>query len=119
MSLVAVLTGCSSTERETAEQAATRFYGAVHDRQGEQACSLLAPSAAEGLSTGGQRCANAILDLELPGGQPVDTAVWGDEAQVRLSRDTVFLHRFPQGWLVRGAGCTARGEIPYRCEVTT
>ncbi|WP_433254579.1 hypothetical protein ACQPYK_13055 [Streptosporangium sp. CA-135522] len=122
MSLVAAmlltgLTGCASSDKAPAEQAVARFYTAVQERHGEQACSLLTPGAADSLGTGGQTCAKAILDLDLPGGQARDAAVWGDEAQVRLTRDTVFLHRFPQGWLVRGAGCRPRGDLPYRCEV--
>ncbi|MFI6795026.1 hypothetical protein [Streptosporangium canum] len=109
--------GCASSDRGPAEQAVTRFYTAVHDRHGDQACSLLTPEAAESLRTGGQTCAETVLGLDLPGGQVRDAEVWGDEAQVRLTRDTVFLHRFPQGWLVRGAGCRPRGDLPYRCEV--
>ncbi|MET8142570.1 hypothetical protein ABZU32_19870 [Sphaerisporangium sp. NPDC005288] len=35
----------------------------------------------------------------------------------RLADDTVFLHRFAHGRLVRAAGCTPRGERPYRCDV--
>jgi hypothetical protein len=38
---------------------------------------------------------------------------------VRLARDTVFLHRFPAGWLVRGVGCEPRKNLPYDCEVST
>ncbi|MEV4245112.1 hypothetical protein AB0J63_17060 [Streptosporangium canum] len=83
--------GCASSDRVPAEQAVTRFYTAVHDRHGEQACSLLTPEAAESLRTGGQTCAETVLDLDLPGGQVRDAEVWGDEAQVRLTRDTVFL----------------------------
>ncbi|MGV9772088.1 hypothetical protein [Streptosporangium sp. NPDC003464] len=115
--VVTGLAGCASAEKGPAEQAVTRFYAALHSRQGEQACALLAPEAAESLRTGGQTCAKAVLDLDLPGGQPREVDIWGDEAQVRLTRDTVFLHRFPRGWLVRGAGCRPRGDLPYRCEV--
>ena len=43
--------------------------------------------------------------------------VWGDTAQVHLAGDTVFLLRFPDGWRVSAAGCTPRGDAPYRCEV--
>ncbi|GAA3119993.1 hypothetical protein GCM10017600_37440 [Streptosporangium carneum] len=115
--LAVALSGCASEERSPAEQAVTRFYAAVHDRDGSRACSLLTPEAADGLSVGGQSCAKTVLELDLPGGQVREAAVWGDEAQVRLTRDTVFLHRFPRGWLVRGAGCRPRGDLPYRCEV--
>ncbi|MEV4749297.1 hypothetical protein AB0K21_23200 [Streptosporangium sp. NPDC049248] len=115
--LVACLTGCAATATAPAEQAARHFYLAVESGQGQRACSLLTPEAAESLSTGGQTCATAVLGLDLPGGRARDAQIWGDEAQVRLTGDTVFLHHFPQGWLVRGAGCRPRGERPYRCEV--
>jgi hypothetical protein len=113
------LTGCASTEEAAAGQAASRFYAALTSQNGEQACALLAPKAAESLQSGGQTCATAIGDLKLPGGQAVQVEVWGDEAQVRLARDTVFLHRFPAGWLVRGVGCEPRKNLPYDCEVST
>ncbi|MEU8380669.1 hypothetical protein, partial [Streptosporangium sp. NPDC048865] len=87
--------------------------------QADRACALLAPEAALSLRTGDQSCETAIGALDLPGGRVLGTEVWGDEAQVRLSGDTVFLHRFPEGWRVRGAGCTSRGDLPYDCEVST
>ncbi|GAA3166167.1 hypothetical protein GCM10010466_66190 [Planomonospora alba] len=113
----AALTGCASADREPAVGVAERFYAAVATGQGGRACALLAPEAAEGLRSGGQACERAVLELDLPGGAPGGAEVWGDEAQVRLARDTVFLHRFPQGWLVRAAGCRPRGALPYSCEV--
>ncbi|XVQ89797.1 hypothetical protein ACQP2K_21000 [Microbispora siamensis] len=45
--------------------------------------------------------------------------VWGDEARVRVDGDTLFLHRFPDGWRVRAAGCEPHPEQPYECEVET
>ncbi|MBB2912050.1 hypothetical protein FHS43_003330 [Streptosporangium becharense] len=117
--LTASLTGCASADDVPAREAALRFYGAVEGGQGERACALLAPEAAESLRTGGETCAAAVAQLDLPGGEVLGVQVWGDEAQVRLTRDTVFLHRFPAGWLVRGAGCRSRGDLPYDCEVRT
>jgi hypothetical protein len=115
--LAACLTGCASAATQPVEQAARQFYANLEGHRGEQACALLAPEAAEGLRAGDQTCATAILQLDLPGGEVRGSEVWGDEAQVRLARDTVFLHRFPQGWLVRGAGCEPREDLPYECEV--
>ncbi|MFC4058855.1 hypothetical protein ACFOWE_11150 [Planomonospora corallina] len=113
----AALTGCASAEREPALRTVGHFYAAVAAGQGERACALLAPEAAEGVRSGGRTCGQAVLELDLPGGAPGTAEVWGDEARVRLARDTVFLHRFPQGWLVRAAGCRPRGALPYSCEV--
>jgi hypothetical protein len=117
--LAACLTGCTAEAARPAEQAARQFYATVEGHRGEQACALLAPEAAKSLEAGDQTCATAILQLDLPGGEVRGTEVWGDEAQVRLARDTVFLHRFPTGWRVRGAGCEPRENLPYDCEVST
>jgi hypothetical protein len=117
--LVACLTGCAPATTLPAEQTTRQFYATLEGHRGEQACALLAPEAAKGLETGDQTCATAILRLDLPGGEVRGTEVWGDEAQVRLARDTVFLHRFPAGWRVRGAGCEPRENLPYDCEVST
>ena len=112
------LAGCSSAgEGAQALAAAEGFYAAISTRRAEQACSLLSPRAREGQERGDETCASSILGLRLPGGRPVETRVWGDEAQVRLSADTVFLHRFAGGWLVRAAGCAPREARPYSCQV--
>ncbi|MFI0417244.1 hypothetical protein [Spongiactinospora sp. 9N601] len=101
-----------------AQAAAARFLDAVRDGQGAAACALLAPEAAESLAEEEGGCASAVLRLGLPGGGTVrQVSVWGDEAQVRLTTDTVFLHRFARGWLVRGAGCRPDPPGPYDCEV--
>ncbi|MEU4534110.1 hypothetical protein AB0G15_04485 [Streptosporangium sp. NPDC023825] len=117
--LLVCAAGCASAAAPSAQRAAQDFYAAVQGRQVERACALLAPEAAESLRTGDQRCETSLGGLDLPGGQVRDVEVWGDEARVRLSGDTVFLHRFPQGWRVRGAGCASRGVLPYDCEVST
>ncbi|MGC5010078.1 hypothetical protein ACLQ2R_04880 [Streptosporangium sp. DT93] len=117
--LLACVAGCASAAAPPAARAAQDFYAAVQGRQVERACALLAPEAAESLRAGGQSCVTSIGGLDLPGGRVLVTEVWGDEARVRLSDDTVFLHRFPQGWRIRGAGCVPRGDLPYDCEVST
>jgi hypothetical protein len=55
----------------------------------------------------------------MPGGDVVSTAVWGDDAQVRLANDTVFLSRGTGGWVVTGAACRSQGDAPYLCQVST
>ncbi|MEU4833233.1 hypothetical protein [Streptosporangium sp. NPDC023615] len=117
--LVACVAGCASSDDRPARQAARGFYEALQARDAERACALLAPEAAGSLATGGRTCAASVVELDLPGGEVLDAEVWGDEARVRLARDTVFLHRFPTGWLVRGAGCAPRRDLPYDCEVST
>jgi hypothetical protein len=47
----------------------------------------------------------------------VSVSAWGDEAQARSTADTLFLHDFPDGWRVTGAGCHPRNEQVYDCTV--
>ncbi len=112
-----LVAGCAQQEAGSAQAAATGFYAALAGGRTEQACGLLSERAREGLETGGHACGDAIRELRLPGGQPRDARVFGDEAQVRLAADTVFLHRFGDRWLVHAAGCVPRGSLPYRCEI--
>jgi hypothetical protein len=45
-------------------------------------------------------------------------AVWGEEAQARLTDDTLFLTRTAEGWLVTAAACRSQGaDLPYECQV--
>jgi hypothetical protein len=59
----------------------------------------------------------AAVPASPPGGQVLETAVWGDDAQVRLSGDTLFLTRTGAGWKVVAAGCTPNGDLPYVCRL--
>ncbi|MEU4697903.1 hypothetical protein [Nonomuraea dietziae] len=86
--------------------------------QGDAACALLAARTAARLPDRGQTCGQALNELRLTGGPVLSVSLWGDEAQVRLNGDTLFLHRYDGGWRVRAAGCTSKGEnLPYDCEV--
>ncbi|MEO3811497.1 hypothetical protein ABGB17_21095 [Sphaerisporangium sp. B11E5] len=109
--------GCASGQDAGVLGTVDRFYAAVRSGDGGGACALLTPDTAEALASEEEGCAAAVVKARLPAGAVLGTQVWGSEAQVRLSGDTVFLHRFPKGWLIRAAGCTPRGEKPYRCEV--
>jgi hypothetical protein len=46
--------------------------------------------------------------------------VFGHDAIVRFSGDTVFLARFPEGWRVTAAGCQPgpSDQKPYDCTVS-
>ncbi|WP_431898350.1 hypothetical protein [Nonomuraea sp. bgisy101] len=97
---------------------AERFAAAAAARHGEVACALLARRTAEKLPREGQTCAQALVEAGLHGGTIESVAVWGDEAQVRMDGDTIFLHHFDGGWRVRAAGCAPQGDdLPYECEV--
>ncbi|MEU7897654.1 hypothetical protein AB0B45_32950 [Nonomuraea sp. NPDC049152] len=110
-------TGCAVDTGPPA-RTAERFLAAATTQQGEIACELLARRTAEKLPDKGQTCAQALVEVGLRGGAVKSVAVWGDEAQVRLDGDTLFLHRFGGGWRVKAAGCAPRGDdLPYECEV--
>ena len=115
--LVASVAGCA-VDRAGPARAAERFHAALAGRQTAAACALLARTTAEKLPDPGQSCAQALAELDLgTGGRVTEVSVWGDEAQVRLAGDTVFLHHYGDGWRIRAAGCEPVRDLPYRCEV--
>jgi hypothetical protein len=108
------LTGCASTEEAEVERVATTFEDTSADP--ESRCGLLAPKTREQLETSGS-CASALGDLPLEGGEVESVEVWGGDAQVRLTDDTLFLTRTSAGWKVAAAACTPQAEGPYDCDV--
>ncbi len=114
-----VVSGCASSKAPEAEDAALRFYQAFEGSDGATACDLLAPKTRDDVaSSSGTDCAKAILEEQLPAVEsPSGTTVFGDQAQVKLGAETVFLAEFPDGWKVVAAGCTPNGDLPYDCEV--
>src|SRR3954451_22848470 len=106
--------GCADLQQPEVEQVAAAFTrsGPV-DR-----CALLAPATVAALEYDESApCADALEQVGLPGGQVVSSAVWGDNAQVRLTGDTLFLTRTDAGWKVAAAGCAPQGEAPYLCRL--
>jgi hypothetical protein len=111
---VALLAGCSGMQRPDVERVAADF--AAGDPTAR--CALLAPAALAALEHDDPRpCAQAVAAVAPSGGQVQQTEVWGDEAQVRLADDTLFLTRTGAGWKVVAAGCTANGDLPYSCRL--
>jgi hypothetical protein len=111
-------TACGSSADDTnVRRVATAFFAATTAHQGGAACRALAPQAADGLASGDSTCAKEIDKLGLTGGRIRSVRVWGDRAQVVLTGDTVFLTRFPRGWLVTAAGCAPERRGPYDCDV--
>jgi hypothetical protein len=110
------LGGCASTQEDDVSDVAAEFA----DPAGapEVRCDLLVPATRETLeSDESASCADVIGDLPLGGGVVESVEVWGGNAQVRLTGDTVFLTETSAGWRVAAAGCQPRGEAPYDCEV--
>ncbi|HEX5534059.1 MAG TPA: hypothetical protein VFX33_10000 [Actinomycetales bacterium] len=114
-----LVSGCTSGHATDAADAASRFYQALEGSDGAGACDLLAPKTREEIeSSSGTDCAKAILDEQLPSVKSrFKATVFGDQAQVKLGSETVFLAEFPDGWKVVAAGCTPNGDLPYDCEV--
>jgi hypothetical protein len=117
--VVLAAAGCGSVDDHGSAASATavRMRAAIDKKDGATACTLLAPdTASEVAESAGKACADAILEEDLPtAGTVVDSAVYGQWAQVRLADDTMFLGAFPDGWRVVAAGCTPRGDRPYDC----
>lgn len=83
-----------------------------------QRCELLAPSTYAAVVEESGSC-EAALEENPPGsGEVTEVAVWGEEAQAKLSDDTLFLTRTSSGWRVMAAACTPQGQDqPYECQV--
>ena len=111
-----VLTGCSSTQQPEVERVATTFEDPGADPQDR--CDLLAPATLEAFEQDEEAsCAEAIEQVPLDGGEIESVEIWGGDAQVRSSGDTLFLTRTRAGWRVSAAACESRGEAPYECGV--
>ncbi|MEV6907842.1 hypothetical protein [Amycolatopsis sp. NPDC051071] len=111
-----VLAGCAgSSTRAPVEDATARFLGALASADYGSACTLLAPRIREAWNREG--CEHALAEAAVPRGTPGTISVWGEEAQVKTSSDTLFLHEFSTGWLITGTGCRPRNEQVYDCAV--
>jgi hypothetical protein len=116
---VAILTACgSSPDRSTVSDVAARFVGAVQSKHGATACALLTTEAAQSISGATNvSCPDAVVNVDEQGAGVRGVQVWGDEAQVKIGIDVVFLRHFPTGWKVRAAGCKPRPGAAYNCDV--
>jgi hypothetical protein len=112
-----VLTGCSSVQVPQVEEVATTFEDPAADPRTR--CDLLAPATLAAFERDEEAsCAEAIQQVPLGGGGEIESVeIWGGDAQVRSSGDTLFLTRTRAGWRVTAAACEPRGEAPYECGV--
>ena len=117
-----LLAGCASvgSDTEAASQVVLAFYSATASGNGAVACVLLAPGTlAELVDSADKPCAQAVLALDLPSAGAVrQTQTFGTAAQVVMDGDVVFLTDSGGSWQVTAAGCTARGDQPYRCTIS-
>jgi hypothetical protein len=110
-----LLSGCGSLDAGEVEDVAASF---AHDDPAGR-CALLTTNVVESLvKNEGASCEEAIQDLPIGSGDVASVEVWGEEAQVRLGDDTLFLTRTADGWRVMAAACRSQGDsLPYACEV--
>jgi hypothetical protein len=115
--LVAVLVGtaCSNADEPAVREAASSSAG------GDAAarCGLLATATMASLvQEEGTPCAEAIGQPPLGSGDVVSVAVWGEDALVHLTDDTLFLTRTDAGWQISAAACEPAGASrPYDCQL--
>ena len=110
-----LLTGCGGlAEGDVAEVAADFAAGDAAAR-----CDLLAPATLASLvGEESTSCEEAIEQVDIGSGEVTEVGVWGEEAQAKLSDDTLFLTHTPAGWRVFAAACVPQGQDqPYDCEV--
>ena len=119
--LLASVSGCADMNPGTSEAGTTalEFHTAMNSGDHARACGLLIQSAVEKLEAGERgTCAEKLAQLDVPVAASVQkSASYGRNAQVVMDEDTLFLARSGGGWKITAAGCTARGERPYDCEV--
>jgi hypothetical protein len=119
--MAVVLTSCSSTEDDSAREAADGFYAALEATDGTAACDLLTPTTKDELEQSAEKpCDQAILEEDVPAVTEAERVkVYDTMAQVRYAEDTVFLTRIDDSWRVLAVGCTRQPhERPYDCTVT-
>ncbi|MDF8263219.1 hypothetical protein [Luteipulveratus flavus] len=115
--VVVACSGQGSVEAPHVRAAATAFVRTTSVDPGS-ACALLAPVTAREVADDAP-CAAGLADAGLPpAGEIRSVQVYGKDAVVHTSADTLFLARFDRGWLITAAGCRPQGEdLPYDCDV--
>jgi hypothetical protein len=112
---VVLLTGCGGVSDDEVSRLAEQFAG------GDAAtrCDLLAPDTLAALvEEETSPCEDAIGAVPLGSGHLMSVAVWGEEAQAKLSDDTLFLTHTSAGWRVMAAACRSQGpDKPYDCRL--
>jgi hypothetical protein len=110
-----LLTGCGGLAEGDVRRVAEDF--AAGDARAR--CDLLAPGTfAMLVEDESMSCDEAIEQVDIGSGDVTEVGVWGEEAQAKLSDDTLFLTHTPAGWRVFAAACVPQGQDqPYDCEV--
>jgi hypothetical protein len=108
------VTGCSNPSApEVRDVAATFSAGDAAAR-----CAMLAAGTVQTLEREEQRpCADALGQLPLGTGDVVSVDVWGEDALVHLTDDTLFLTLTRSGWQVSAGACAPQPDAPYVCQL--
>ncbi|WP_307787456.1 hypothetical protein [Streptomyces musisoli] len=113
--------GAPGPRQADALSAARNFQTALRESGFGRACALLAPETRQEVASDADDCAKGLAQEHLPfaSGDTADAVaeVYGRQAMVRLSGDTLFLSQFAAGWKVVAAGCTPRPDLPFDCKV--
>ncbi|MFD0374415.1 hypothetical protein [Streptomyces sp. NPDC127112] len=113
--------GASGPRQADAVAVAREFQSALSAAGFGRACALLAPQTRQEVASGTDDCAGGLAREQLPvvsgGAADAVAEVYGRQAMVRLSGDTLFLSQFDKGWKVIAAGCTPRPDLPFDCKV--
>jgi hypothetical protein len=118
--LCASAAGCGQEDAERDTRAvAERFHAAIERGDGMAACDELSEDAAGKLETQEKKpCEQAILTLEVGGGEPTGAKVFLTSASVTLAEGgTDFLDRTADGWKLTAVACTPVPGLPYECEL--
>ncbi|MFF8835938.1 hypothetical protein [Streptomyces sp. NPDC015130] len=121
--LILAFGGCGAPGPREADalSAARNFQAALSEAGFGRACALLAPETREEVAGDAGDCAKGLAQEQVPvaSGDAADAVaeVYGRQAMVRLSGDTLFLSQFEAGWKVVAAGCTPRPDLPFDCTV--
>ena len=96
-----------------------RFSAAIERQDGEAACDQLGEHTRSELESQRQKpCEEAILELELSGGEVSEVDVADTSAAVDLGEGgRAYLDRTSEGWRISAAGCDLLPEQPYDCEL--
>jgi hypothetical protein len=102
-----------------ASEAAEEFERAVGSGDAAAMCAALAPETRSELEESEKSaCSDAITAQDLPPGGPIRTVdVYGRQARIVLTSETLFLSQFTNGWKVVAAGCRPQSGRPYQCMV--
>ncbi|MFD5328878.1 hypothetical protein [Streptomyces sp. NPDC127092] len=120
--LLCVLGGCgaSPAHERGASEAGRRFAAALAAGDYRTGCELLAPETRDQVEEDAEGpCGPALRELELPrAGATRGVDVYGRDAMLRMTGDTLFLSLFHGGWRVTAAGCEPQAEDePYHCSL--